>query len=588
MLYGLNEMNTLKSAWIVSILLIVILFLFTVYPSIDAFGNVPAPFQNVFRALLFIAIFSLIVYLLTEMNNWYKRCKLLSEENPVHRKEKDNVAGIGLHYKIDTSKNYQQLIHQLVEVIHASLMAQSVVIYLFNNNDNSYVLQESSSSHKVAPLNKFSADGELFKGYHLKPKPELFQADQIGPDYLKYYQQAPKIGTLMLVPITINKSFVGFIGMDSIDKESWGSEDLELVQSFAKLFTNAVLQIDVIDQQETYIDFFKHLCHLNSEISFGIDAHELYKQASEILKKFFNFDKLTYAFITKNHSQELVIDYVEGSEADYTIGHEITVKNGVWEPIIAHKPVLIKDYDKSKIEFRFQPDDLKIIPFRSALGIPLATSTKESGGILLESFKVHSYTKDDMETLSLFGKSFAEILSRLTIYQSMKDLAMIDGLTNILNHRAFKERLQVEIERSRRYKSNLTLLILDLDKFKRINDTYGHLHGDFVLKKSANLIRGSVRTVDTVARYGGEEFAVILINADKKSCLNTANRICKNIHSYLFEREGMTEHMTISIGMSEYPADGDDLQSLVSSADMAMYRAKRAGGNRVEMFEQES
>jgi len=170
----------------------------------------------------------------------------------------------------------------------------------------------------------------------------------------------------------------------------------------------------------------------------------------------------------------------------------------------------------------------------------------------------------------------------------MKDLAMIDGLTAIYNHRAFKERLQVEIERSRRYNSNTTLLILDLDKFKRINDTYGHLQGDYVLRKSANIIRGSVRTVDTVARYGGEEFAVILINADKKSCMNTAERICKNIHSFLFEKDGMTERMSISIGMSEYPGDGDDMSSLISSADMAMYRAKRAGGNQVMMYEHES
>jgi diguanylate cyclase (GGDEF)-like protein len=391
----------------------------------------------------------------------------------------------------------------------------------------------------------------------------------------------------MLIPIKVNKSYVGFIGVDSIDKEAWGSEDLDLVASFAKLYANTILQIDVIDQQETYIHFFKDLCKINTEITLGIEPHELYKQAAAILKKFFAFDKLTFAFIN-NHSQELVIEYVEGSEADYTIGHEITVEKGVWEPVIAKKPVLVNDYDKSKIEFRFQPDDLKIIPFRSALGIPLTTGMKEPGGILLESFRTHRYSKDDLETLRIFGKSFSEILNRLTIYQSMKDLAMVDGLTGIYNHRAFKERLQVEIDRSQRYGNNITLLILDLDKFKRINDTYGHLHGDYVLKKSANIIRSSVRTVDTVARYGGEEFAVILINADKKSCLNTAERICKNMYSFLFEKDGMTEHMAISIGMSEFPSDGEDVQSIISSADMAMYKAKRAGGNQVIMFEHES
>ena len=590
MLYGLIIMNNLKSTWIVSTLLIVILFLFTVYPSTDAFVNVPDPFQQIFRILLFIAILSLMIFILTEMKNWYKRCRMLTQSSDQHSGEKENaVNAIGLHYKIDTSENYKQLVHILTDIIYSSLMAQSVFIYLFNPDEKRYILQENRCSHKSKPLPSFSAEGELFSNYHFDAKPELYQASQIGPDYLKYYQNSPKIGTLMLAPVNVNGFYVGFIGTDSVDKESWGKEDLDLLVAFAELFGNAVLQIDVVDQQENYIRFFKDLFRLNTETSLGIEPHELYKQAASILKKYFSFDKLTFAFLNRDQSSELTIEYVEGSEADYTIGHEISIHKGVWEPLIKEKlPVLIRDYDKSNVEFRFQPEDLKIIPFQSAIGIPVSPSSREGGGILMESFKTDNYTKQDVNTLALFGRNFTEILNRLTVYQSMKDLAMIDGLTGIYNHRAFKERLQIEIERSRRYNTSLTLLILDLDKFKRINDTYGHLNGDYVLKKCANIIRGSVRTVDTVARYGGEEFAVILINSDKKSCLNTAERICKNIHTFLFEKDGMTEHMSVSIGMSEYPGDGDNLQSLISSADMAMYRAKRAGGNQVMLYEKES
>lgn len=580
-------MNSLKSTWIISILLIVILFLFTVYPSTEAFKNVPAPFQNVFRILLFVAIVSLMIFLLTEMNNWYKRCQLLSQSHTAPAGEKGSpVNAIGLHYKIDTSENYRQLIHHLTEIIHASLMAQAVFIYLYNNKENSYVLQECSCSHKTRPLDNFACEGDLFGKLLLNPQAELYQSEQIVPDLLKYYQVPPKIGTLMLAPITINDVFVGFIGTDSIDRESWGKEDLDLLTGFANLFRNAVLQIDVMDRQEVYISFFRDLFRLNTEITFGIEPHELYKQAAAVLKKYFRFDKLTFAFINKEQPSDLTIEYVEGSEADYTIGHEIRLKRSVWEPLVRHKkPVLIRDYDKSEVEFRFQPDDLKIIPFRSAVGIPVVPASKEAGGILLESFQIDNYTAEDVETLNIFARNFSEILNRLTVYQSMKELAMVDGLTNIYNHRAFKERLQIEIERSRRYNTALTLLILDLDKFKRINDTYGHLHGDYVLRKSASIIRSSVRTVDTVARYGGEEFAVILINADKKSCLNTAERICKNINSFRFEKDGMNERMSISIGMSEFPGDGDDLQSLISCADTAMYNAKRAGGNRVALYE---
>ncbi len=175
----------------------------------------------------------------------------------------------------------------------------------------------------------------------------------------------------------------------------------------------------------------------------------------------------------------------------------------------------------------------------------------------------------------------------MNTYQTVKDLAMIDGLTGLYNRRAFEERLQIEIERSRRYENSLTLMILDLDKFKRINDTYGHIFGDMVLKKTASIIRGSVRTVDTVARYGGEEFAVILINADKNNSYKSAERIRSNIQSFVFEKDGIREHMTISIGMAEYPIDGTDVPTMISHADLAMYQSKRLGGNKVTLFKKE-
>jgi len=217
----------------------------------------------------------------------------------------------------------------------------------------------------------------------------------------------------------------------------------------------------------------------------------------------------------------------------------------------------------------------------------LEVGRKRLGGILMESYQPHNYLRDESDTLVLFAKNLSEIINRMNTYQTVKDLAMIDGLTGLYNRRAFEERLQIEIERSRRYENSLTLMILDLDKFKRINDTYGHIFGDMVLKKTASIIRGSVRTVDTVARYGGEEFAVILINADKNNSYKSAERIRSNIQSFVFEKDGIREHITISIGMAEYPMDGTDVPTMISHADLAMYQSKRLGGNKVTLFKKE-
>ncbi len=158
---------------------------------------------------------------------------------------------------------------------------------------------------------------------------------------------------------------------------------------------------------------------------------------------------------------------------------------------------------------------------------------------------------------------------------------MRDGLTSLLNHKSFMERFSEEINRANRFQEHLVLLVLDLDKFKRINDTYGHLYGDYVLEEIANSLKLSVRNIDIVARYGGEEFAIVLISATKQGIYETARRIVSNIANYKFDKDDISVQMTISGGASEFPDDGTTIRELIGKADQAMYEVKRRGGNDV-------
>ena len=127
-------------------------------------------------------------------------------------------------------------------------------------------------------------------------------------------------------------------------------------------------------------------------------------------------------------------------------------------------------------------------------------------------------------------------------YNVVVQNSMLDGMTGLFTHKLFMERLESELGRASRHKENLTLLFLDLDKFKRINDTYGHLFGDLVIKDTATIIKNNVRTHDVVARYGGEEYAVILVNTSKEQCVKTVERIRSNIESHNYtngEKEGV-------------------------------------------------
>ena len=161
----------------------------------------------------------------------------------------------------------------------------------------------------------------------------------------------------------------------------------------------------------------------------------------------------------------------------------------------------------------------------------------------------------------------------------LKAHARTDELTNLPNFRAFRERIDLEIERAERYPEHFGILILDLDRFKKYNDTYGHLAGNDALQRVAHVIREAVRTVDFPARYGGEEFAVIVPQIDGATLTAIAERIRKNVEAMPAPAGGA--QVTVSIGAAIYPDDGTAADALFRAADERLYAAKGAGRNRV-------
>jgi diguanylate cyclase (GGDEF)-like protein len=159
--------------------------------------------------------------------------------------------------------------------------------------------------------------------------------------------------------------------------------------------------------------------------------------------------------------------------------------------------------------------------------------------------------------------------------EEVRRLSITDDLTSLYNHRHFFKTLEAELARLRRQKTSLSLLMFDLDNFKRYNDLHGHLEGDKVLKTIGEIVTHSIRyNVDSGYRYGGDEFAVLLIGASVDQALTIAERIRSSIEQAKYQ------NITVSIGLSEY-RDHFDLEEFVKSADDAMYLAKHSGGNRV-------
>ncbi len=178
----------------------------------------------------------------------------------------------------------------------------------------------------------------------------------------------------------------------------------------------------------------------------------------------------------------------------------------------------------------------------------------------------------------------ARVRSHLQRLSALQDMAIRDGLTRCFNHKYFKIRLGHEIERAKRYNVPFCLVMLDIDFFKKVNDTWGHPAGDAVLIHLANIIAASVRSTDCLARYGGEEFGIMLIEAGEKEAAIIANRLRERVAQetvILPEHPEIKIHITVSVGIAEFEPR-DSLESLLERADSALYLAKARGRNRVE------
>jgi two-component system, cell cycle response regulator len=168
---------------------------------------------------------------------------------------------------------------------------------------------------------------------------------------------------------------------------------------------------------------------------------------------------------------------------------------------------------------------------------------------------------------------------RERILKELKALSITDGLTGVFNSRHFYHQLEIEIERYKRHGHPLSLIFIDIDHFKKYNDSHGHLEGDRVLRETADLIASCIRKMDSVYRYGGEEFTVILPQTDCSSAMNLAQRIRKTIEAHFLSFPDQ-EKITVSIGVTEY-ATGDTLTEFIHRADKALYMAKESGRNRI-------
>ena len=225
---------------------------------------------------------------------------------------------------------------------------------------------------------------------------------------------------------------------------------------------------------------------------------------------------------------------------------------------------------------------------KSHLTLPLAVDGEIIGCISLNSDRPNAFDAQDLQFFSVIGYQMASTLKHFQRFSSVRNMATYDTLTSLYNRRYFDERLNLEAQKAFRSGTPLSLIMVDIDHFKKVNDTFGHTEGDKALREISYLLRTSVRKKDVVARYGGEEFVLILPEAGVEESLAIAERIRRTIEKTIFEVGAVQLKLTVSLGISHFPDDRPgSKEELVRMADLALYDAKRGGRNQVCNFQGE-
>jgi diguanylate cyclase (GGDEF)-like protein len=314
------------------------------------------------------------------------------------------------------------------------------------------------------------------------------------------------------------------------------------------------------------------LLRINQEILSQGDLNQLLQHIVTSGVKFLQVDAGTLRLADSEKTSLLLKAAVGTSRSPHCLVLSLNKNSIAGRSFLERTSFFCSDISKEPL---YPWNSQEIGKFTSLLTVPLKTKDEVLGVLSLYSKKRRNFSSFEVRLAELFASQAALAIVTRSYIEKIHKLAIMEGLTGLYNQSYFYQRLEEELARASRSKYPLSILFMDVDGLKDINDTRGHLTGDKVLKLIARNIKSNIRKMDIAFRYGGDEFVVILPQADQDKAFLVAERIREKIKKMPFS-------LGLSIGIASFPQDAKKLRELLDKADQAMYQAKQKGGNRVE------
>ncbi len=407
---------------------------------------------------------------------------------------------------------------------------------------------------------------------------------------LGYYSGNVLVSSVLVVPIlSRDHGLLGALAMDSTEKLAYRDEHRDRLSRFARIAAELIGNVIMRKRQEQ--DAARFSMFYKSALKFTqghLKMDEVLDSVITFIGELDDISRVTAVAYSKKSNQCRVLA-VQGDTNEVNVGYSfVSAPGSIFNSAVTNNKVeFVSDFRQIRTKAQLYVQGEVLNPnISSIMVVPFGVDTTEYEIVMVvESNKIGYFSTEMRHTITTIIRNGASAYEKAFLYQKMEIQATTDGLTGLCNHRNFQDNLHQSILASERYGRPLSLLLMDIDKFKVFNDTYGHQIGDLVLKIISKALTGSVRQTDLPARYGGEEFVVVLPETDEINSLRMAERIRSTIEQTPIETENHgVLSVTVSIGSATRGAEAMTQEQLIQSADAAMYQSKKTGRNRVTAY----
>jgi diguanylate cyclase (GGDEF)-like protein len=405
-------------------------------------------------------------------------------------------------------------------------------------------------------------------------EPILVESLDHEPRLRALLEDRADVGAVAGVPLKSKDHVLGVMHLAIATQQLFSTFDFDLFKTIGVQIgiaaENAVL-FQRTARQAKQIQVLNNIARI---ISSSLQIEEVFDAFANEMEKLIDFDRLSVAFLDASGSYLRI--FASGSRTDSGWGMESLV------PVVGTGPgwVVLNEthfiHADTKSQQRFIEDQfLYEDGIRSYILLPLDSRGHVAGTFGLGSSKKNAFSDKDLPLLTQLSKQISVAIENVKLYQQTKETSILDDVSSLFNFRYFHTALERELKLVARHKSRLSLLFIDLDKFKQVNDAHGHLRGSKVLREVGFLLRAAIRETDIAARYGGDEFVVILPDTDYPQAKRLGERIRQLILRTTFlKEEGINSRIGASIGLATFPTEAPSKDELIHLADERMYRDK--------------